>query len=49
MAVGNYREKSLGRILCKADAQKDVKNEIFAIGFGKRIMGTEWQTEKQVV
>ena len=41
MEVGKYLENSPGNSRCKTNAQTDVRNEIFAIVFGKGIMGTE--------
>jgi hypothetical protein len=34
---------------CKTGAWTDMRNEIFAIGFGTRIIGTEINKKKQVV
>ena len=41
MTVGKYLGKSPGSSRCKTDAQTDVRNEIFAIVSGKRIMKAE--------
>jgi len=42
-------ENRPGRSSCKTGARTDIRNEIFVIGFGTRIMATELNKKKQVV
>jgi hypothetical protein len=46
-SIGKYRGMPASRGHCKTDARVDVRNEIFAIGFEKRIWKVnETQTNK---
>jgi len=47
--IGKYHGKHPGSSRCKTGARTDVRNEIFAIVFGKLIIENERHTEKQVV
>jgi hypothetical protein len=42
-------ETRLGRSSYKTGTLTDIRNEIFPIGFGTRVMATELNKEKQVV